>query len=350
MQGPVALTYRNLSSLSDTELAQVRREFERVLPVPGVNPPSAEARITISENASEYLLVEELRKGDEVEVWIAQWVRVGRPAAAAPEVTIEKRLVWEQQEQILDVAFTGASMLVLSPSAITLYARQGSEWQPQQAVRLPISNSRPRDLRGRLRVNGQRVAAVLPGLACNGSVDSTLAVECHQSEEPWRLESGSTAILLANFYPGRNYFDGRVTLQNGTRKSVAPFYSAAAVEDQGANFWLLVMLDGRGHLFNAALEELAVLPPWGSDIVGTSAKCNGRSQVFATGSSGPDDPDAVQAYSIVNHSAIPLGTPITFPGSVTALWPSMPASTLAVTRDLATGKYAAYVLTVVCAP
>ena len=60
-------------------------------------PPAAEAQITITENASVYMLVEEIRK----EVWIASWKRASS-GQAAPAVVLQKRLLWEQDDPILE--------------------------------------------------------------------------------------------------------------------------------------------------------------------------------------------------------------------------------------------------------
>jgi hypothetical protein len=345
-RGPVAVSYRNLSSLPDSELAQVHREFENALPGAGEGPAPVEARLTLSENAAEYLLVEEVRKGEEAQVWIASWKRAGT-AAATPGLALDRRLVWEQDEPILDVAFPGNGMLVLSSSKITLYSRQAGQWQPQPAVTLPTAKPWPRDLRGHLRVTGSRIQVLLPGMECTGVLEPGMTAECHASEAPWVLESGS-ALLVANFTPDRNYFDGRVVLQNGSRKTAGPFYSAAAVEDQGGTSWLLAMVDGRTEVFNPAFEGVATIPSWGSDIAGTSARCG--SPVLASRPGEGSDSDALQAFSVANRAAVPVSAPVAFPGPVTALWPSAAGSALAVARDSATGKYGAYVVTVVCGP
>jgi hypothetical protein len=50
----------------------------------------------------------------------------------------------------------------------------------------------------------------------------------------------------------------------------------------------------------------------------------------------------------VDQAPAPLIPPLSFSGPVTALWPSGPTAAVAVTRDPGTGKYAAYMLTVVC--
>ncbi len=340
----VGATFRNISSLPDSDLAQVRREFEAALTV---GPTAAiDVRITLSENASQYLLVEEARKGEDTQVWFAGWPRSRVEPVSGLGVTIDKKLVWEQDEPILDVAVLDSFVVVLSPSKIALYA----ERQLKQVVPIAPGKAWPRDLRGRLRLNGGRLQVLLPAMECSGMVQPQLSIDCRPSEEPWVLESGSRAILLATYSRDRNYFDGHVILQNGSRKSVAPFYSAAAVEDPAGTIWLLATLDGRTQIFDAAFEAVAAIPSWGSDVVGTSGRCAGGSAILATLAGDATEPDGVQAFSIVNRMAVALGAPASFNGPVTALWPSTPSSALAVVHDLATGKYAAYVLSLVCAP
>src|SRR5205823_6017720 len=76
---PVSITWRNLSGLGSAELGQVRSAFEAALRDAGARPAenaaTVDARVTLSENQSQYLLVEEVRKGDERQVWMAGWQR-----------------------------------------------------------------------------------------------------------------------------------------------------------------------------------------------------------------------------------------------------------------------------------
>lgn len=343
-RGVINATYRNLSSLPDSELARARREFEAVVGIPSAGELPAEAHITLSENPTQYLLVEEVRRGDEAQVWIAGWRRTERPPVFLSGLTLEKREIWEQDEPILDVAVVGDRMVILAPTQITLQGPAGR----QGSVALTPATPWPRDLRGRLRTSGVRLQAYLPGMECSGSAEPALNLECHASEEPWVLESGSRGILLGNFTATRNYFDGRVVAQNGTPKSVAPFYSAAAVEEQGSLWWLLALLDGRTQVLDNALEPVAHISGWGSDVVGINTRCGDGSQVLATRPGDANEPDAIQAFGLVNHVPVPVGPAVTFPGPVTALWPSGATAALAVARDAVTGKYAAYVLTMVC--
>jgi len=348
----VSVAWRNVSSLSPSEFGQAGAAFAAALADSGLRvddvAPVGELRVTLSETPAQYLLVEEARKGDERQVFMAAWKRTGPASVPAPGVTLDKKLLWEQDEAILDIAFPAAAMLVLSPSRVALYARQDGQWAERQAVALKPPRPWPRDLRGHLRVTGAAFRAFLPGLECNGAVDPSLTLECRAGDGPWVLESGSRALLLANFTPARNYFDGRVTTQTGLRKTVPPFYSAASVEEQGRPLWVLAMVDGRTRIFDASFDAAGALPDWGSDIAGTDARCGAGYQVLATRPGDGTEPDALQAFAVANRTATPLARPVDFPGPVTALWPSAGASVLAVARDLATGKYVAYLVTVVC--
>jgi hypothetical protein len=184
---------------------------------------------------------------------------------------------------------------------------------------LPLAPAKPwpRDLRGRLRVNGTTFQALLPGMRCNGATEPALSMECRAGDEPWVLESGSRALLLADFAAGRNYFDGRVTTQTGQHKTVAPFFSAASVESQGRTWWLLASLDGKTQILDAALDPAGALTAqWGSDIAGTDAHCGAGSQVLATRSGDGVPADSVQAFTMVDRSPEPLSQAVEFPGPV----------------------------------
>ena len=348
----VAVAWRNVASLDSAAAGQARAAFETTLEEAGVRvseiAPAVEVEITLSENESQYLMVEETRKGEERQVWIASWKRGTPPAAPAQAMALEKKLVWEQDEAILDVAFPAAGLLVLSPARIALYMQTNGKWEASKSIALTPAKPWPRDLRGHLRTNGKSFQAFLPGMACSGTTEPALQMECHVADEPWVLESGSRALLLGNFAAARNYFDGRVTTQSGMRKTVPPFFSAASVEDQGRTLWVLAQVDGRSQIFDAAWPPAGVAGQWGSDIAGTDARCGGGSQVLATRLAERGEPDALQAFAVVNQTATAIATAVDFPGPVTALWPLGGISVLAVARDLQTGRYAAYLVTVVC--
>jgi hypothetical protein len=325
----VSVTWRNLSSLGPALTAQSRGTFDVALREAGGrigDGAPSEAQITISENPASYLLVEEFRKGDDRQVWIASWKRAG--GAASPAAAVEKRLIWEQEEAILDVAILQEGLLVLTPTALI-------RTNPRQSAPIVSSRPWPRDLRGRLRVFNGGVQAHLPGVSCSGTVEP-LTLSCRAGEEPWTLESGRS-LLLAQFAPNRNYFDGRVVTQTGSRKTVGAFYAAAAVD----GMWILAMLDGRAAFFDGAMEPAGNAGAWGSDVIASDARCGGSPVVLA--SRAGDGPDAVQAYAIVNRAAVAIGAAAEFPGPVTAMW----GPGIAVVRN--GPVYQAYAMAVNCA-
>jgi hypothetical protein len=349
----VAMAWRNLSGLAPSDLAQARASFEAALRESGArlveDGAAVEAHMTVSESQSQYVLAAELRKGDERQTLLVSWKRTGAVAGVAPgSVGLDRKLLWEQNEPILDVAVTPSGILVLSPAKLTLYARHDSQFEERESIAVAAARPWPRDPRAHLRLTGSAFKAFLPGTLCTGAIDPALTLDCRASEEPWALDSGSRGVLLAAFAPTRNFFDGRIVTQIGARKSVPPFYTAAVFEGQGRQYWLLSLTDGRIQVFDGNFDPGPAFTGWGSDIAATSARCGTGSQILATRPGDANAPDSVRAFTLVNRAPVPLTAPVELPGPVTALWSQNGTSAIAVVSDLATGRYAAYLLTVVC--
>jgi hypothetical protein len=173
-------------------------------------------------------------------------------------------------------------------------------------------------------------------------------VECHASEEPWTLDAGARGVMLANFTADRNQFDGRIALANGVRKTVPAFFSVTPVDEGGKSYWLFALPGGRTQIVDGAFEPAGAVANWGSDLAGTEARCGGGSQVLATRASDARESDTVRAFALNNRTPQPLTAPLDLPGPVTALWSAGGNAAMAVIRDLGTGRYAAYSITVNC--
>src|SRR4051794_8969334 len=136
----VAITWRNLSTLNSSDLGQVRAAVESALRESGTRlvetSGGAEARLTLSENQSQYLIVAEARKGEERQTFISAWKRptVASAPTSTGAVTLDRKLLWEQPDPILDAAVTPTAMLVLSPARLTLYARRDGGFEERQSV------------------------------------------------------------------------------------------------------------------------------------------------------------------------------------------------------------------------
>jgi len=64
--------------------------------------------------------------------------------------------------------------------------------------------------------------------------------------------------------------------------------------------------DGRTQIFDAGLDPVGAVTSWGSDIAGTGSELpGGGSQVLATRPGDAGEPDAIQAFAIVNRAVRP---------------------------------------------
>ncbi len=353
----VALTCSNLSSLAPKQFEQVQRDLQSQLRAQGMklvpfSQSVAEVRATLSENARGYLWVAQIRQGQAQEIVMVAMVKAeSAPAAASsPPLTLNKAPLWSQAEPILDLAVLPSRdgkphWLVLEPSRIALYRSEGGEPEAAAAI---LQNPWPRDLRGRLLLRRDRLfEAWLPGMSCSSAGQSISGAQCRNTDDPWPLtatDSGPAAF----FSPSRNFFTG--ILSGAARgKSVAPFYSAARIEDGGQEVWMFAGVDGRLRFFNGMTEVPAAVSGWGSDLAALKTGCGSGWQVLATHAGDATAPDVVQAFEISGRDLVPASQTLEFAGPVTALWPAADnAGAVAVSRNLATGRYEAFALSISC--
>src|ERR1017187_3516255 len=335
---PVALTVKNMSALSAADTAEVRRVFESELKVAG--QPAAEVQLTISENLTQFLLGAAIHRQGDRQVLLESWPRTPAASAVTPNdkparVTLEKKLVWEQDLPILDVAQAGDALLVLDATRVLLV--RGAE---RQSAPIPATHPWPRDIRGRLSVSDSAFTAYLPGAICRGSTQPPLSLERQDSQNAWLLAPGAIAL----FSPDRNLFQGHLDIEPGGPRDLPPFYSAAPAGDG----WIFAAVDGRAHVYTQSWELAGNIDQWGSDVASIQTPCGLR--ILATRPTSLAEPDAIQPYELEpsdGGAAKPAGPALEFSGPITALW-SAGNSATAVSRDLQTGRYAAFSLAPTC--
>ncbi len=334
--GPATLTVKNLSSLSAAETAEIRRVFESELKFTALQP-ATEVQLTISENLTQFLLVAEIHRAGDRQVLLESWPRTAPTSTAAqqnksPRVTLEKKLLWEQDQPILDAAQTGDATLVLEATRVLIV--RGAD---HQSAPIPATHAWPRDIRGRLLVSDTTFTAYLPGTICRGSTAPQLSLVCQDSQGPWLLAPGAIAL----FAPDRNLFQGHIDVEPGGAHDLPPFYSAAPA----GGAWIFAAADGRAHVYTSSWESAGVIDQWGSDIAAIQTPCGAR--ILATRPTTLTEPDAIQTYDLAAAAPDPAGPPLEFPGPITALW-SAGISATAVSHDLQTGRYAAFSLAPTC--
>jgi hypothetical protein len=276
------VTPRNLSSMSAPDVAKAQTLFDRGLRKRLRNPMTIEINFTISENLRGFLLVAEAKRDTERIVEMVEYRPDAPKPAAAAGVAIEKKLLWEQEAPILDVAVVGSAMLVLDTTGLARYERKAGAWELVKQE--PIAYPPVRDPRGRLEITGDAVTVFLPGGTCRQG-EPSLMLLCTNAPEPFAVDS-----RMLKFVPGRNSVEGAA--------------------------------DGFGDAF---------------------AACGG---VVAAGTAGRDAEDSVAVFETGNGRRL-VSEAVQFPGPVTALWPA-PGGAFVAARNLATGRYAAYSLTIDC--
>lgn len=359
----VVLNIRNLSSLTAAEVAAVRHALEaelqsRALGLVQESAPHIEIRVTLSENFEGYLWVAEFARG---ETPVVAMVALARLAAAgrsrlASALVIQRELVWEQEEPILDLALLDTqggstpTMLVLEPAKVSVYRRETGRWDLWHWYPLPATRPWPRDLRGRISIRDHSFSAQLPGVECKGDFGKATKMECEESTAPWALVKGNEPSGEFYFVAARNFFiDGQFRSGEGGGK-LPPFFSAAAVRKNDRTYWIFMGVDGRARLYGKQSEEPeAIFTGWGSDVAGIQTPCGSGGQVLATRPGDWTEPDTMRAYEVVDRDVVAVSPPVEFPGPVTALWPATDGSNaIAVVRNLKTERYEAYRLSFLC--
>jgi hypothetical protein len=316
-----ALTVRNVSSLPEADAAQVRRLLETELRGRPARTGSERvtAQVTLSENIHSYLWVALISDASKQDVVMLSVDRPAAPATAPISLSIQKKLVWEQERPILDAEASGDYLIVLEPSAVFFY-RGG-----QLTQSLPVSSARPmpRDPRGRLIIEGDSFRALVSDVACSGTITPAPVMVCAESSA-WPLA------------PGRNYF---------SEPGMAPYFSSAMLPGKR----LLAGLDGHTRVYDSSPREIAQWTGWGSDITAVDTGCGASRVVLASKPGDATEADEIRIYNVVDHAAMPIGEAAPFTGSVTALWDSpQRGEATAIARNPETGHYAAYRLAINC--
>jgi hypothetical protein len=156
------------------------------------------ATFTLSEAGDGLLWIAEIVRAGSREAVLME--RAGRPEPRRESVVIEKRLVWEQEQPMLDAVITADDLLILTPSGLAFRTPGG-----EQRAEIPIQPPRPwpRDLQGRVLLAGEDVRVVLPGLSCTGKTRPVPALDCTPSaDQPTEVEAVCGGYTLAA-RPGR---------------------------------------------------------------------------------------------------------------------------------------------------
>jgi hypothetical protein len=356
--GAVAVTLVNRSSLPTADADEINRKLSSELAAFGVREAPAEqaaatVEVSVSENLQGYLLVTEIHQGTNepvvVMVAVPGTVQPSENLSATP-LTLNKALLWADENRILDATVINSPplLIVLEPERIGLFHLQNTQWRLEQFLPLVHVRPWPRDLRGRLIVRKDHLFdAYLPGVYCRSGTSAPLTVTCDDSDDPWPL-TGNPKDLSAFFSGARNFFTGALSPGIQKQTTAPPFYSAAPLPRDNYTLWVLAGVDGNVHLLDGVADQVLRQLVWGSDVASIRSSCGLGWQILAT-SNEDSSTDNVRAFEIPDREPIAMSAPVDFAGRITALWTdSDAAGVTAIARNLATGKYEAYRLSIDC--
>jgi hypothetical protein len=353
--GNASLTFKNLSALSPSEIAAIRVPLEMQLRSGGIQlrdaaSSASEIQVTLSENVREWLIVAEVRQGPDTKVAIVGVDKSGAGglAQAGSAMVLRKAFLISQTEPILDAAVVDAgsarNLLLLSRSSLAIYLWSAGKWNLQQSFPIAHGAPFPADLRGRIVIAQDHLFdAYLPGVSCTSSNGAPMTLTCRDTDDPWPI-GGQKAF----FNSARNYFTG--TLVPGVGAQLPPFFSAATLPRANYTLWLFDGVDGQVRAYDGVeLRAISNTRNWGSDMISVRSNCGVGTQLLVSAAGDDTVADSLHAYEMVDREPNEVASQLAMDGPITALWPSADTSSaVAVVRNLQTGQYDAYNITIAC--
>jgi hypothetical protein len=345
------VTFQNISGLSQESQGDLQNAILNAFRKSGIrlvraDQALADIQIAFSEDWQGYVWVANIKQGSSSQLVIRKIARAQRTAARTPTLTVHKTTVWQQDGPILDFFQDKQNLVLLEPGQLSLYVNDSGQWRPRQTLGVTHQHEWPRDLRGRLQINGGQINVFLPGARCSGNL-SPPSLDCRTSDDPWPADQGS---LVAFFSPRRNFFTGLLSGQTAGA-SVPPFFSGATWQTGDARLWLFAGIDGRVRVFqNDLAAPPTTLNDWGGLLAAVHSGCGSGWQVLVSAPTDFTHPDSIQAVEIIGREALPASSPVDLSGSVEALWTAGKESQSVdgVLQSQVTGKYEAFTLTVSC--
>jgi hypothetical protein len=297
--------------------------------------------VTCSTTLSERLCAADVRRGQARELVSVHRRHDGGVALletplttpAAVTLVLELRSLLAQNLPILDVAFAGTDLLALHPSMLARYQRASGGWRLQDTRPIASRRAWPRDLRGRVAVEGTRFDVFLPGMSCRGTIDP-FELACGDGEPSWPLDFENAGMT-------RNYF----VSPEGER-----YYAVASLGPEAGARWLAAKSDGHLVFLDETREPFDIAAGSGDELAGLSTRCaSGSLVLLPVRSSTHADGDALRLFRVTGRRLLAATPPVALPGMLTALWARTGAtSATAVSHNRMTGIYEAFEVGVSC--
>jgi hypothetical protein len=299
-QEKVAYEIRNISSLQPDEVAHIEDALKIELQKRGVHIqvisnviPSLV--ITLSENIKSYVWTAEIHQADPTQVVVMAAARPSedRIASSAMPMTLRSEKFWEGSEHILDAGIVpdqkgGSWLILLMPDGVKIQETGSSA---ASKVEIASDQTSTRDPKGSLSLLGSAVMASLEPQVCTVMLETGTVAECHSASPPAPTSARDRLDLI----------------------------------------------------------PLASIPENRSGMVMVRNQCGKDQQFLVTGAGDLTQPDFVQLYELQGARSFPVSEPLNFAGAVVALHANnLDSAATSIVRNVATGIYEAYRLSISC--
>jgi hypothetical protein len=297
---------RNLSSLTLEELVRIDQALQEELRSRGIRASSISGGtvrmvVTLSENLKSFVWIAEIHQGDAFRVVLVAVSRslADRVVSDSMPVTLHSEKFWEGSERILDATITNASngdpLLALLTQDGLQIGKVGSD--VVSFVQIPPGEFSTRDPSGGITQTENRITVTSMGRICSIDLDSRMLVECHK--------------MIDTPSPGRVYENIKLPGMPGP----------------------------------IGVER-------GSQMAEVQSGCRGgRPLYLAAGTGDYTNPDSIQVFETTEAQGIIVGRWLSdllhFSGPVMVLHVTDRVPT-AIVRNLQTGNYEAYHLSITC--
>jgi hypothetical protein len=296
-QEKVLIEIRNTSSLSPIQVAEVQKALEGelqnyVVLAPTEGEASAHVALTLSENIKDLVWAAEVRHGDASRVVLLTAPRPSgdQTVSGAMPVVLHAEKFWEGPQRLLDASlFTidnGENLLALLFPDSVMIQKVGGEIILK--IEIPMDQIVSRDPGGLLTGLGNTVVMEVDGQLCTIALDTRNLSECHSATGPAGARDPVEVILTS---------------------------------------------------------EISIPPGKGGQFAKIRSECSGTDLFLLTGPRDYTEPDSVQAFQGKTGGATAVSAELNVPGPVMSLHSDAPR---AIVRNLSSGNYEAYSLSITC--
>ena len=357
------------SELSPAELTEARAALESELHAYGVRFADAGAdvslRVSLSENIDERLWVADFVRDEKAAAVILSFTKVSVTTISqtATPVQIQRQLVFEQSEPILDFAIimrdggAATKILILGTESVAIFDQLNGQWHLVKNDPVPHKSPIPRDPRGLLFVHrgNDSFFAGISGTSCDGDFRSGLSLKCDTPRSGWSFAIAPDEIFIEELVENRNFLRSIGTGPQGSSAKpgqVAPTATEFfASESWGGSDGVTIetRLDGRISLQTGPEQLLLSSSNFGSDVARTGGTCVDKPTLLMTGAMDFTNTDQLQAVQVAARRLVSVSAPVELPGPVVALHDSLSSDPVrAIVHNTKTGKYEAYEISLAC--